>query len=56
MLQLEKRVNEVVDFDNGKKLGSRGRKAAGKRDGGHSRVKPDLFRQFSAILREVNVP
>ncbi|GJN29721.1 hypothetical protein PR202_gb17972 [Eleusine coracana subsp. coracana] len=56
---LEKRVNEVVDFHDGKKQhGSGGRKAAGGgrsggRDGGHSKGKPDLFRQIAAILREI---
>ncbi|KAK3131548.1 hypothetical protein QOZ80_6AG0507910 [Eleusine coracana subsp. coracana] len=56
---LEKRVNEVVDFHNGKKQhGTGGRKAggggrSGGRYGGHSKGKPDLFRQFAAILREI---
>ncbi|KAL6606595.1 hypothetical protein ACP70R_042248 [Stipagrostis hirtigluma subsp. patula] len=53
---LERRVNEVVDFYDGKKHGSGGRKAGGGgRHGayGHSRGPPDLFRQFSAILREI---
>ncbi|XP_062212592.1 transcription factor GTE1-like isoform X2 [Phragmites australis] len=54
--QLERRVNEVVDFD-GKKHCSGGRKAGGGSRygpyGGHSRGPPDLFRLFGVILREV---
>ncbi|XP_062227974.1 transcription factor GTE1-like [Phragmites australis] len=51
---LERRVNEVVDFYDGKKHGSGGRKAGGGgRYGGHSRGMPDLMRQFSVIMREI---
>ncbi|KAL6861499.1 hypothetical protein ACP4OV_017199 [Aristida adscensionis] len=52
---LERRVTEVVDFYDGKKHGSGGRKAGGGGGGryGHSRGPQDLFRLFSAILREV---
>ncbi|TVU12753.1 hypothetical protein EJB05_46409 [Eragrostis curvula] len=50
---LERRVSEVVDFYDGKKPGSGGRKAGGGSRGGHSRGMPDLMRQFGAILREI---
>ncbi|GJN09204.1 hypothetical protein PR202_ga27188 [Eleusine coracana subsp. coracana] len=49
---LERRVNEVVDFYDGKKHGSGGRKASGGSRGGHSRGMPDLMRQFGGIMRE----
>ena len=51
MLQLERQVNEVVDFYDGKKHGSGGRK--GGRHGAYGRGMPDLMRQFGVILREV---
>lgn len=50
---LERRVNEVVDFYDGKKHGSGGRKAGGGSRGGHSRGMPDLMRQFGLIMREI---
>ncbi|KAK3150377.1 hypothetical protein QOZ80_3AG0232420 [Eleusine coracana subsp. coracana] len=50
---LERRVNEVVDFYDGKKHGSGGRKASGGSRGGHSRGMPDLMRQFGGIMREI---
>jgi len=51
VLQLERRVNEVVDFYDGKKQGSGGRK--GGRHGAYGRGMPDIMRQFGVILREV---
>ncbi|PVH33708.1 hypothetical protein PAHAL_8G051500 [Panicum hallii] len=48
---LERRVNEVVDFYDGKKHGSGGRK--GGRHGAYGRGMPDLMRQLGVILREI---
>jgi len=48
---LERQVNEVVDFYDGKKHGSGGRK--GGRYGAYGRGMPDLMRQFGVILREI---
>ncbi|KAG8093983.1 hypothetical protein GUJ93_ZPchr0012g19723 [Zizania palustris] len=51
---LEKRVNEVVGFYDGKKHCSGGRKAASSRkDCGHSKGMPDLMRQFGVIVRQI---
>ncbi|KAF0903289.1 hypothetical protein E2562_026572 [Oryza meyeriana var. granulata] len=50
--QLERRVNEVVRFYDGKKHGSGGRKA-GRKDSSHSKGMPDLMRQFGAIVRQI---
>lgn len=52
-VQLERRVNEVVDFYDGKKHGSGGRKGGGG-SRGHSRGMSDLMRQFGVIMREVS--
>uniref|UniRef100_A0A0D9WLK2 Bromo domain-containing protein n=1 Tax=Leersia perrieri TaxID=77586 RepID=A0A0D9WLK2_9ORYZ len=49
--QLEKRVNEVVGFYDGKKHGSGGRK--GGRKDGSAKGMPDLMRQFGAIVRQI---
>jgi hypothetical protein len=53
VLQLERRVSEVVDFYDGKKHGSGGRKAGGGGRGGHARGMPDLMCQFGVIMDEV---
>uniref|UniRef100_A0A0E0DWE9 Bromo domain-containing protein n=1 Tax=Oryza meridionalis TaxID=40149 RepID=A0A0E0DWE9_9ORYZ len=50
--QLERRVNEVVGFYDGKKHGSGGRKA-GRKDSSLSKGMPDLMRQFGAIVRQI---
>ncbi|TVU12754.1 hypothetical protein EJB05_46410, partial [Eragrostis curvula] len=51
---LDRRVNEVVDFYDGNKMpGSSGRLAGGRSRGRHSREMPDLMRQFGEIMREV---
>jgi hypothetical protein len=60
VLQLEKRVSEVVRFYDGKKHGSGGRKAGGTsryamngaRDS-HCKGMPDLVRQLGGIIRQV---
>jgi hypothetical protein len=51
-LQLERRVNEVVGFYDGKKHGSGGRKA-GRKDSSLSKGMPDLMRQFGTIVRQI---
>ncbi|KAL5196646.1 hypothetical protein ABZP36_000158 [Zizania latifolia] len=54
VVTLEKRVNEVVGFYDGKKHGSGGQKAGGSRkDNGHSKGMPDLMRQFGFIVRQI---
>ena len=54
LLQLERRVKEVVDFYDGKNHGSGGRKGGGGgRHGAYSRGMPDLMRQFGVLLKEV---
>ncbi|TVU15088.1 hypothetical protein EJB05_38590 [Eragrostis curvula] len=50
--ELERHVNEVMDFYDGKKQGSGGRKAGGGSRGGHSRGMPNLMRQMGVIMRE----
>jgi hypothetical protein len=60
VLQLEKRVNEVVRFYGGKKCVSQGRKTSGSsryvingaRDS-HCKGMPDLVRQLGRIIRQV---
>jgi hypothetical protein len=53
VLQLERRVSEVVDFYDGKKHGSARRKASGGSRAGHLKGMPDLMRQFGVIMDEV---
>ncbi|CAL5036580.1 unnamed protein product [Urochloa decumbens] len=51
---LERRVHEVVDFYDGKKQGSGGRKGAGGgRHGAYPRGMPEIMRQFSMVLKEI---
>lgn len=47
-VQMERRVNEVVDYYDIKNHSSGGQKG-----GRHGRVPPDLMRRFSRIIREV---
>ncbi|CAN6191483.1 unnamed protein product [Urochloa humidicola] len=51
---LERRVKEVVDFYDGKKQGSGGRKGSGGgRHGAYPRGMPEIMRQFSVVLKEI---
>jgi hypothetical protein len=58
LLQLEKRVNEVTRFFDGKKHGSGGRKAGGSSRYATNGARdckgtPDLTRQLGGIIRQV---